>query len=657
MFKIFPNLWKSDSPRAHVLGFYEAMKPIHDALTKQWYANLAMQRGGAGQWMEYAENSNILTLPAVPTWRQRPSLNKILPLSIIQRHKLLPDNPTISVRPANQASDIDKLDSETAQRLARATWDEEEFQDELEEMTLWMVPCTMGYLLTLWDDKAGKEIAPGVYTGEQIFDAPGPFEIIPDYSESRFKNVGRFLRVKVRSLDYIFQKYGKKVKPQKIDMGTLMQVRALALAIGKTLDLQKILEDHALVMDMFELPTTKYPEGFHHVCTEDADLQPQRNLDPYYVLDQGKKKYFLPWDWAQMVRLAGALVGTNSVEQATSAQKYYNRGKGLVLENQARLGRTKIFAPANKIPKGAMVEDPAEIIVEYDETIEGEIVPFKPPEMPQFIIENTNRLPAEVQDAFGIHDATTGVLPRRATSGKAIGFLVDMDDERHFDPKSEIDRAIGGAFTKALNIRANGYTEERIKELIGEDGKATKLFLKPDQLRNFDVRITRDTALPKNAADRMDIALEILGKKATKEQMEIVFAIMKARNVDDLEAIIRGSSQAEEMYARIENYDLVKGFWRPPQNGENHVMHAKIHEEALRNPNTPPDAKALINQHIQIHHTMAGEEAAAGQLPPTGEGPLVEQPPAIPPALPPAMPGPNGFAGPGAAPGNVVPPM
>jgi hypothetical protein len=278
MLSIFSKWWKADTPRNHVTGFYEAMKPFHEANCRQWYANLAMMRGN--QWAIYENNSDILRIPSAPTWRIRATFNKILPLAIIQRHKLLPNNPTINTRPANLESETDKKNSDTARALLRAKWKDTDFHDELDEMTAWMVPCTIGYLMTLWDGRAGSEIAPGVGIGEQIFDAPSPFEIVPDYSVSRFKEMPRILRIKVRSLEYIEHKYGKKVKAQKLDANSVFQLKAAALATNSRVDINKALENHALVMDMYELPSVKYPNGFHHICTEDADLMEQSDLDP-----------------------------------------------------------------------------------------------------------------------------------------------------------------------------------------------------------------------------------------------------------------------------------------------------------------------------------------------------------------------------------------
>jgi len=611
MLGIISRWWKADTPRQHVLGFYEAMKSYHEANCKQWFYNLTMLRGN--QWAMYDSFGENLRVPSAPTWRVRATFNKLLPLAIIQRHKLIPNNPTINTRPSNQLSDVDKENAETSRGLLKAIYANENFQDEIEEMASWMVPCTVAYLLTLWDGRAGKELVPGVGTGDVRFDAAGPFEIVPDYSVSRFKNVQRFVRIKVRSLQYFKTRYGKDVKAQKLDPNNVFELKAQALATNAKVDLGKVIENHAIEYNMYELPSHEHPEGFHHICTEDVDLIEPTNLDPYFKVDNGEKKYFLPWDQAQMIRLPGMLIGTNSVEQATAPQCYYNQGQSEILVNAKRLGRPKVLAPKDKIPAGAMMEDPAEIIVEYDGDIDGEIVPWKPPEMPQYFLDHIKRMPAEMQDAFGIHDASQGLLPRRATSGKAIGFLTEQDNERHLDPKADMDRAIAGAFSKALNIAANAYTEERIKDLMGDDGIIISRKIKGEELRDVDVTVTRDVALPKNASDRMDLAMQILDKKATKEQFDIVFAIMQAKDIEDLKAILQGNNQAEEVYARMENFDMAKGIDRPVGIGEDHTLHIKIHDMKISDPNTETESKMLLLAHKQIHMQAQGAESTMEQ--------------------------------------------
>jgi len=262
--------------------------------------------------------------------------------------------------------------------------------------------------------------------------------------------------------------------------------------------------------------------------------------------------------------------------------------------------------------------------------------------MAQYFLDFVKSLPAEIQDIFGIHDATTGVLPRRATSGKAIGFLVGQDDERHFDPKEDVDKCISKAFRLFLNICSRNYTEERVKDLIGRDGKIVSAKIKGDQLRVQDVTISRDVALPKTAAERMDLAMEVLGKKPTREELDIMFAIMEARNLEDLKTILKGNSIAEELYAQMENWDMSKGIERPVGVGENHRLHIKTHEIIMKDPNIPQDFKLVtIMPHIQKHQMAEGAAAAgAAGMPADGAEPGEELPPGADGGAPPVIPAP-----------------
>ena len=132
MLEVFSDWWKKDNPREHVLGFYQAMLPYHKALCKQWFYNISMVRGN--QWVMFQEGSDILKVPGAPSWRVRAVENLILPLAIIQRGKLIPNNPNISCRPGNLVSEADKANADLAMRYCRAGWADNNFQAEMAEM-------------------------------------------------------------------------------------------------------------------------------------------------------------------------------------------------------------------------------------------------------------------------------------------------------------------------------------------------------------------------------------------------------------------------------------------------------------------------------------------------------------------------------------------
>lgn len=650
------------TPRERGLAFYDAMREYHENNCRQWYYNLAMLRGK--QWAFMLEKSNELYEPAAPRHRIRATFNKLLPLFITKRNMVMPVDPIISTRPANKNSKTDQENSDLARQMLVATWTREDFQKKLKNI-VGRQGYSIGYLETIWNDKMGAQVptpdGQELFQGDVEFDAPSPFTVIIDYTEEEFSAVRRYLTVKPRSVDYIFQRWGKEVKPEAIDETCSFYLRAMALATNRQIDVKKLLNNHVMEFQYRELPTKDFPEGLHHVFTKTGDLIEPRTMDPHYRIENGRKVFFLPLDAAQDMDLPDMLISTNSVEQAIPAQCYFNQGKSTILENCKRLGRNKVLAPRGAIEKGAFTDDPDELIVEYGEgDVPGSIVPFKPPEMAQYHLDNINRMPAEMQDAFGVHDATQGILPRRATSGKLVSFLVGQDDKRSTDPLNAIDRLVENGFRKAMWLMANGYTEQRTKDLVGLDGVPGQIQLIGTQLRAIDVTLARDTALPKTAAERMDLATAVLEKQPTKEQVEIMFAIMQARTMEDLKAILSGNSQAEETYARMENFDMRKGIPRPVAAGENHQMHIKIHQEDMRNPSIPADKKMLNMQHIREHDVQAGLESAQrqqGQISGLQDGQAAEQGQPEQPEQQPAAPAEQGQPMQEPAGGQQMPPV
>lgn len=618
IFSIFGK--NTGTPRERGLAFYEAMKPFHEHNCRQWYYNLAMLRGR--QWASYDSNrASELTEPAAPSWRVRARFNKLLPLFNIKRHKIIPLDPIISCRSANGESQTDKDNAELARKILVATWRGKKFKKILNK-TVARQGCSVGYIETLWDGQAGRKIGPApapapegtmLYEGDVEFEAASPFNIIVDYSEENPDDIRRYLKVRPRSIDYIKSRWGIEVKEETLDPTCLFYLKAMALASGNTTDYSKVFDKHAMVFDYKELPSKDYPNGLHHIFTKTEDiLKPEgESMDPYFRMNGTDKEYFLPMEMVQDMELPDMLIGTNSVEQALEAQCLYNQGKSVVQENCKQFGRIKILAPEGAIPRGAWIDDPAEKFVEYSPDVPvGSIIPLKPPEMAQYHLDAIRSMPAEMEDAFGVHQASQGILPRRATSGKAISFLIGQDDERTIDPRQSLDDAIESSFRKALFLMVNGYTEERIKDITGDDGKAIRIKMKGENFREVDVTITRDTALPRSAADRMDLATTVLEKNPTKEQVELMFAIMSASTMEDLKAILSGNSQAEETYVRMENYDMRKGIPRPASIGENHQLHIRIHQELLRDPNTSPEAKIIVMDHVRQHDVVAGQESA-----------------------------------------------
>jgi len=594
--------------KAYINQFYDTNKKIHESYTRQWYKNLAYLKGL--QWLDYYNNSRSLTETREVSWRVKGVFNKLFPLWLTQTSNLINFIPNITSRPTNSSTE-DKLNADLSRRLLQAYWRSEHFQDNIDKWSEWKTGCTMAFILPLWDGRSGKEIDPGVFTGDISIEIASPFEIILDYSEQDIDKISRFMRVSVRNVEYLSQKYGVKVQPEEISVDEIPAIKIARLGIN-TEQVEQILKNHAVVFEFFELPTEKYPNGLHYIGTKKTKLV-EEDLNYFKPTETGKKERILPIVVDYMYRIPGTIVGTDSVTQCINLQSQLNSVMSNIVENGNRLGRPKVLAPRGKIVRGAMTEDPREIIVEYDPDIEGEIVPFKPPEMPAYLLNLIPALQAQMQELFGVGDISLGKIPRRATTGPVVRYLGDKDDSRLKKPRKTTKKAIRDVFRHILWLMEHNFKEERIVDIVGEkgDGLVQKKFM-GSNLRNVDITIETDEGLPTTSAERLDLALAMLEKKLSPDQIRMAFRIIRINSVEDLENILKGVTDKEEDDARLENFLIGKGMPVSPVVGENHSIHRSAHQETMAQPDFSDEHREEMVDHIQQHNMIESMEAQLG---------------------------------------------
>jgi len=603
-----PGIFGGDNAKSYVENFHKINKDIHDAHSRRWYKNLAFLRGY--QWLDYYNNSVELKEYREVEWRVRAVFNKLFPLWLAQTSNLINFIPNITSRPMTSERE-DQLNAEFARKMLQAFWRSEHFQDIVDEWSEWKTSCGLIFILPLWDGRAGKEIEPGVFMGDIVIDIASPFEIMLDYSEQNIEKISRFLRISVKSVDYLSEKYNTKVTPEEISVDDIPSIKISRLGAGSQ-QIEKTLKNHTVVMEFFELPTKKFPNGLHYIGTKSKTLV-EDDLNYFKIDKTGKEERILPIVVDYMYRMPGTMVGTDSVSQSVNVQTLLNKIMSSVVENADRFSRPKVYAPRGKIVRGAMSDDPREIIAEYDNEIEGEIIFGKPPEMPAYVLNFIPVIQTHIQELFGIGDISLGRIPRRATTGPVVRFLGDKDDTKLKKPRKATKKAIREIFRQVLWLMERNFKEERMVDVVGKDGVSLmqKGFMGKN-LRNVDITIETDEGLPTTSAERLDLALAMLDKKLSPEQIRMAFRIIRISSMEDLENILKGVTDKEEDDARLETFLISKGMPVSPVVGEKHSLHRQIHQEAMAQPDFPDDKRQDIVQHIQQHNMLESMEAQLG---------------------------------------------
>lgn len=610
----------AEKPREVVEGekYYNAALAEQRPYHKVWFTNIAMVAGQ--QWVEWDDTVNFLRAPVRESGRVRLTVNLIKPIVRTWVAKVLRSNASFTGVP-NDTDDESQAAARVAARLLEAKYYEDKFRSLQKRWVNWTAHAGHSFLwvgfdklgggsveATVEDPETKEPVKVNVPMGEVVFDVTSPFETLmePGASED-FREHTRIMRLRLMRVKEVKDRYGKDVKPEEFKSETAywLRVRSLVDAGGqaKSGSDSKALEEMVLVKEYFELPTSDFPNGQHFMFANGVVLQETEDLDWW---ENGKRA--LPCARLDDCSIPGRAYPASFVEDMIPPQVAFNRLNSAIVEDVNRLGRGKVLNPSGAINRKQWTSEGAEI-VDYEPR-----GPYKP-EVVQGLQVNASHLQLRdslagyIKDVGGVHDASLGKLPRRATSGKAIDLLQESDDNRVGPTVGDIASALERIGAIALNRMQEAYTEERIVDYVGRNHEADVIRFRGADLKGCrSVRIAITPALTRG--EKVSIGMELANMNAIPIQQAL-----KVMELGDLN-IVFDSKSDQVNYATMENMDIAKGIMRSAAEFEDHKAHVDTHMRFLNSPtgqSLPQDARALLTAHIREHYTLEGQTALPGQ--------------------------------------------
>lgn len=647
-------LGSEETPREVIDGekFYKEGLEDQKAFHPIWYRNVAMYLGH--QWLDWSSAQNWLQESASPTWRVKMTENIVMPLVRAAISNELDSNPRFYGMPSTSTPEA-KGAARIAGRILEGKYYDEDFVNLFERLRLWARMTGSAYLFALWDPRADK-----VWMGDELDPATGQPVIDPatgqpkqkeyatgdiDYSVANsfevilqrgavedFRKHRRIMRVQIMDVKDIKENWDKDVHPETLTIDTMYQTRIMSLVDGsgrsrtQTSEGQ-ILKDSALVKHMFELPTKEFPNGREFVYANGVVLVPTGDLDYFYC---GKRA--LPVGKTDDIKAPGRCQGDSGINHIAPVQVQVNKGVSAIIENGNSMNRPKVLSPVGSLRDEVFTDEPGEV-VEYVPGPNGQKPePYKPPEMPAYVLENIPRMKATAQDIYGMHDVSTGRLPRRATSGKAIDALQSADDAPLGLSMRSCGSALSRVFSISLDQMQRKYDEKRIVRMVGRDHEVEVMEFKGADLKGCDfVRVVFAPHLTRG--QKIDLATKLFEMKAISQKQ--LFEMME---LGDMDAIFDQDS-FQTNYIEHENMDLAKGVVVPVGPMDDDDLHIKKHLDFAQGPaaTASPDVALNIKNHVDLHkqqQMMKMQPAPNEPTPPGLPGPAGAPQMAPPPGVP-----------------------
>jgi len=556
-----PDLEQDDEEDKIVNWVHEQHKHSAEAkrlLEQTWLLATAYEEGN--QWVELKSGIGLRTLqdendPA----RSYVTCNLIRPLKNKVKSRATMNKPDASVAPES-----DRPQDVAAAPEARDLLDHFDRLFKRQQQTRLWVDSTLitstSFLKIGWDPnamapvpaQAGNVGPQGVVhqmdSVGQIFElVVPPWEIYPDPRARSWDEAGWIIHAKRYPLRYFAENYarGKWVKSDTVSTYEYMETR-LDWVLGTNTRLPTG-EKTALLLEMWQLPTPRYPKGRRIDVGGKVLLEYKTEL-PYDWCLENNRLPFVPLEYETRF---GSLWAPNFVDRLISLQYYLNVALSRV---QDRLNSDRM---AVLVPEGTEIGVDAyesmrmlvKIHYKTDNPAAQPVYHPAPPINPEWfkVIEVYKGM---MEDIAGVHEVSNGQVPAGVTAGNAIELLTQSDNTQMAEFVNNIEQAQATRAEIEIALAAQFYKEERLIAVStqGDPQNIMRAVRSFEALRDggrVRVTVTPGSATPKTPAARiqqyMDMAKAGMFQPQNLPMLKLLAQVMEldrsdlfAQHLDDV---------------------------------------------------------------------------------------------------------------------------
>ena len=301
--------------------------------------------------------------------------------------------------------------------------------------------------------------------------------------------------------------------------------------------------------------------------------------------------------------------GETVVTMARPMQVLYNLAQSSITEHIKNAGNARMAVPQSAID-----------LIDNLTDMPGEMFPYQdgmappswlsPPAMPNWWLEQPDRLAMVLDDLLGVHDVSRGVTPSNIESGYGLSILSENDNT----PVGKMVKSQAKCFSQVASMVLELYEDMVVAKrpaIVSAPGQ-------PPESHNWSgadlegqtrATIPVDTIIPRSRAAMQQTADKMMQMKliGSFEEYAAIAELPGARSMVD-------RLKPDVAKARRENAQMALGEVCVPADFDDHAAHIAEHNvfrKSVKFERLPPAWRDMIAQHIQAHSTLAGEQAGS----------------------------------------------
>lgn len=358
--------------------------------------------------------------------------------------------------------------------------------------------------------------------------------------------------------------------------------------------------DLTLVLTYYERPNPGCPDG--KICTVVGNS----------LVFEGP----WPFPWKDRLNLAvtyeteveSRWTGDSVVTMARPIQVLYNAAWSNITEHMKQAGNARLAMPYSSIDLvDGLTDTPAEVVPYAD----GMAPPswLSPPVMPNWWIEQPERLRAELDDLLGVHDVSRGRAPVNIESGYGLSILSEQDNT----PVGKMIKSAATAWSTVASMVLELYghnVKSKRRAVVSAPGMPAETtdWTGQDLMGQYRAFLPEDNVMPRSNAAQFEAAKEMV-------QMGLIQDIETFSAVSELpgrrQMIERMKPDVAK--ARRENGLMASDKVCVPAVFDDHGQHIAEHNvfrKSARWDRLSEKIQQTINDHIEAHERLAAEATA-----------------------------------------------
>lgn len=614
---------------------YEQAKRARTTKQLQWFQNLSMFYGN-----QYAERlrvknlsgySDKLLTPKKPYYRDRKTINRTRAFVRTEHSKFLSSIPNAIVVPST-AEDQDVRSAYAGEQAWQSISDTKKLRSHYTRAMWWTILTGNGFLKTWWDQSVVVDRSQNIF-GDIRFGSITPFHLfVPDLREQEIEDQPFVINAYTKTVEWCNRFYAEELKG--VDLQASISSANSILEEGY-LNLSNSARhpDSVLVYEAWIKPGAigLLPEGGVVIIIDTIIVGLSLDGLPYNHGQYPFTKFeHIP---TSTFYADSPLVDTNQL------QREYNQLRSEISEAGRRMAKPQLLAQKGSIVPAKLTNEPG-LVIEYRPGFQPP-TPMQLAPLPQYYVEQQDRLLTDWEDLTGQHEVSKGQAPTGVTAGTAISFLQEKDNQFLTPEYQSIEDGYEKIAGQSLML-FNQYVDlPRKLKVIGQDGAFDTVLLSGADLKDgTDVRIQRGSSVGQSQAAKeakvMDMfqmglidqpvalkLLEVGGAQKVLDTMNVAERKAQRENTK-MKMLTVAEVQQHQQMAELEAQLMPAAPGTPPKppkpivlvdDFDIHEVHIDTHDkfrmsqeyEAL-----PPEIKAEFAAHVQMHmEFLLGTQLAA----------------------------------------------